>query len=145
MVKKVKDLTKASILRDLNAAHAKTLYKMGKSIPQISELLGLSVATIHEYLKISNETIRELEEVARKIYLAQEFNLAKLAYDELIARLKDDNTRKKIKFFDLVGLYKIARGVGQVASTNATQVNVNVISDDKTKTFRLEVDKPITP
>lgn len=131
---------KNKLKKDALVVQAKALKRvMGISNKKIGELLGLSINTVRRYLKITNEDVRLLEDVAKKIYLEQEVNLSNKTYSKLMERLNDPRKEKEIKFYELVGAYKIAREAGVPKSREGANVKVQVINTKDA--FRIEVDR----
>jgi len=97
--------------------------ELGFSVRRIAKIMGIDKDTVSRYRKKElDDEWGQFKDTIKKIYLEQDFELARLAYEEI---------RKKIgraRFYELVGLYKTVRELQQPATpTIAQQFNIQPI------------------
>lgn len=89
-------------------AQTQALKQMGVSNKKIAQALGISDDSVARYLnKELDDKWRQYAEALKKIFMEQDFELARISYEKIKDKIDD------AKFFELVGLYKVARELQQ--------------------------------
>lgn len=108
--------------REGKAAVVQALSELTFTDEQVIEVLGIPQRTLSRYKKLSLQ--EEWQEFGKRVKAAiannTDFELSQTVAEKLMEKMEKDDVR----FYDLVGLYKISRELQQQrAQTPAVQVN----------------------